>query len=206
MFYISKDYGDDTYGVTDSNDNTEERYPLEEIKGYLSQGITIKGVSLKTDNIVVYPTLEAYCRIEVARLKLLGIEIKFSDDYKTVMYCKANSTVIKIPEFVTKINEYAFESCPFESITIPDSIEVIEDFAFHDCSLLKSIVIPNSVRRIGTWAFCKCRSLKSIVIPDSVILIAKDAFEDCDSVVISCKKGSYTEGYCQSLGIAHVLI
>lgn len=38
MLFISRGYGDGTYGVTDTSNSIEERYSLEELKGYLDQG------------------------------------------------------------------------------------------------------------------------------------------------------------------------
>lgn len=42
LFFVSKDYEDGTYGVTDSVDNIEERYSLDVIKGYLISVVSIR--------------------------------------------------------------------------------------------------------------------------------------------------------------------
>ena len=54
------------------------------------------------------------------------------------------------------------------SVVIPDDVEVIGDFAFADCSLLKKIELPKSLKAIGERAFSGCKSLTSIKIPGSV--------------------------------------
>ena len=46
-----------------------------------------------------------------------------------------------------------------KSITIPDGVTRIEDYAFEGCSNLKSITIPSSVRSIGFGAFDGCSNL-----------------------------------------------
>ena len=51
------------------------------------------------------------------------------------------------------------------SITIPDSVGSIGDWAFSGCSGLTSITIPDSVTSIGYHAFFKCSGLISITIP-----------------------------------------
>ena len=70
----------------------------------------------------------------------------------------------------------------FASIEIPDSITVIWDGAFSDCTSLTSIKIPNGVIKIGNKAFSGCTFLTSIEIPDSVTSIFQDAFFDCTSL------------------------
>lgn len=49
-----------------------------------------------------------------------------------------------------------------KSITIPDGITGIGDYAFKDCSSLQSVDFPNSVTEIGNWAFFGCSSLQRI--------------------------------------------
>ena len=49
-------------------------------------------------------------------------------------------------------------------VTIPDSVTSIGEWAFDDCSGLKSVTIPNSVTSIGERAFSGCRGLKSILV------------------------------------------
>ena len=74
------------------------------------------------------------------------------------------------------------------SITIPDSVTSIGDYAFEDCTSLTSITIPDSVTSIGYFAFYECSSLTSITIPDSVTSIRNNAFRDCTSLKeVYCK-------------------
>ena len=48
------------------------------------------------------------------------------------------------------------------SITIPDSVTSIGSYAFESCINLESITIPNSVTSIGSYAFYNCQSLKNM--------------------------------------------
>ena len=66
-------------------------------------------------------------------------------------------------------------------VTIPDSVTSIGEWAFDDCSGLKSVTIPNSVTSIGKRAFSRCRGLKNVIIPDSVTNIGFFAFADCSA-------------------------
>lgn len=71
--------------------------------------------------------------------------------------------VTKIPEncFATQ-NKSAFSDLKIEQIIIPDSVTVIGDYAFDNCTGLKSINIPNGVTEIGLNAFKNCTNLTNI--------------------------------------------
>ena len=64
------------------------------------------------------------------------------------------------------------------SITIPDSVTSIGDFAFYNCTGLTSVTIPDSVTFIGSEAFECCTGLTSITIPDSLANIEGYAFNN----------------------------
>lgn len=69
------------------------------------------------------------------------------------------------------------------SITIPDSITVIESNAFWDCSRLTgNLKIPDSVKDIGDNAFYFCDGLTGITIPKSVKTIGNGAFNNCKNL------------------------
>ena len=67
---------------------------------------------------------------------------------------------------VTEIGEYALSANGdagtryITSITIPDSVTSIGDYAFYYCSSLTNITIPDSVTSIGEEAFYYCSSLQ----------------------------------------------
>lgn len=56
-----------------------------------------------------------------------------------------------------------------ESIELPDTVEVIEDWAFKKCKNLMNINIPDSVRAIRGTPFEGCKSLKEITLPGTDI-------------------------------------
>ena len=69
-----------------------------------------------------------------------------------------------------------------ESCIINSGTKVICDWAFHECSFLRSVAIPESVNEIGFRAFFMCEAIESLVIPDSVYDIKDAAFADCSSL------------------------
>ena len=62
------------------------------------------------------------------------------------------------------------------SISLPSTLEEIEQGGFSDCSQLTQITLPESLKKIGGFAFQSCDNIKEITIPASVREIGQDAF------------------------------
>ncbi len=81
---------------------------------------------------------------------------------------------------VTSIGTSAFHNCSsITSVTIPNTIKIIEDSGFSGCSSMESIYIPNSVKTIGRWSFGDCSKLSTVIIGNSVETIEEYAFANC---------------------------
>ena len=92
-------------------------------------------------------------------------------------------TSITIPDSVTEIGNFAFIGCTsLTSITIPDSVTEIGGYAFNGCTSLTSIIIPDSVTKIYDATFENCGSLESVALPKSVTNIDRWAFCGCTSL------------------------
>ncbi len=92
-------------------------------------------------------------------------------------------TSVTIPNSVTSIGNYAFSGCSrLTSVTIPNSVTSIGEGAFYGCSGLTSVTIPNSVTSIGEGAFRGCSGLTSVTIPNSVTSIGGSVFWECSGL------------------------
>lgn len=116
-------------------------------------------------------------------------DFEFIPNNTAVIVKKYNGTAadVTIPSHykgkpVTMIDHAAFHDSAVTSVTIPDSVTSIPDYAFAFCSQLTNISIPNSVTFIGFSAFNSCTSLKSITLPSSLSTIQSSAFFNCGNL------------------------
>jgi hypothetical protein len=65
------------------------------------------------------------------------------------------------------------------SISLPNSVKTIGNYAFAQCYSLESIIIPDSVTSIGQYAFHSCQAATTVTIGSSVTSIASGAFYGC---------------------------
>ena len=71
-----------------------------------------------------------------------------------VMQTKSETRNLVIGEGITQVSITAFRDCPnLTTVSLPESLMLIDDGAFSNCSALRSISIPNSVSIIGAGAF-----------------------------------------------------
>ena len=108
-----------------------------------------------------------------------------------------NHWVITFDGEVTMIGDFAFSNCSkLKSVTIPISATMIGDNAFSSCSNLSSVSIPSSVVTIGTEAFQSCYNLTSATIPDSVTKIGDNPFWMCSRLTEFKGKFASEDGKC----------
>ena len=74
-------------------------------------------------------------------------------------------SLIGLPPFYWFANAYGFYQyvLSITSVTIPNSVTSIDDYAFYGCSGLTSVTIPNSVTFIDEYAFSGCSGLTSVI-------------------------------------------
>ena len=105
------------------------------------------------------------------------------------MYC-FYLTSLTIPNSVNTIEEAAFAYCSgfTGDLVIPNSVNTIEASAFHTCyGFDGTLVLGNGVTSIGAWAFNSCDGMTGVLnIPSNVASIGEDAFVYCkfDGIVV----------------------
>lgn len=130
---------------------------------------------------------------------ILDIEKKLGNTYPGIPINLSNCESLEsitIPENVTSIDDYAFENCKsLKSIIMPNHIDYIGKEAFKDCSSLENIILYNTDKNIEKksciqeYAFKGCKSLKHLTIPNGIKGIVFQALDDCYLESITISNG-----------------
>ncbi len=90
---------------------------------------------------------------------------------------------VTIPDSVNTLDDSAFADCTkLTSVTIPSNVIYLKNGVFKGCTALTSVDIPNSVTDMGTWTFWDCTALTEVTIPDSVTKIGQYTFNGCTAL------------------------
>lgn len=125
---------------------------------------------------------------------MIGSEIELSENANFTYFQNDNGSItiseyigsdthVVIPETidgvsVTRIGAFAlFKNETVTSVTIPDSVTAIGDYAFSDCTHLAEVKFPqSSLAELGNSAFYRCQALKHIEVPASLEVFGERAF------------------------------
>jgi hypothetical protein len=104
-------------------------------------------------------------------LMLEKIVSVLNDAGKYVSLNLSGNALTTIPRevFFADYNRQEYYHCvTLVSITIPNSVTSIGDYAFYGCTSLTSITIPNSVTSIGDGTFGDCTNLTSVTFQGTI--------------------------------------
>ena len=83
---------------------------------------------------------------------------------------------------MAQIDNEAFYCCSaLDSITIPNSVTIVNNHTFDECPNIKSISLGEGLKTIGISAF-DCTSVENLVIPNSVTAIESTSFSNIDGI------------------------
>ena len=116
--------------------------------------------------IYTYVVKEGYARIT-----------KYNGSEKDV------SVPTRIGNYETRIiGQSAFEGATMSSISIPNTIVFIEDYAFAGANSLVSVEMTDSVYDMGKWTFTGCDQLNVVYISSHIEKIGEYTFNSCDKL------------------------
>lgn len=168
----AKNYGKQFIAIDNANDT---------ITWNLSDGVlTITGEGDMPDYDVRYTELNysPWYGNQSIKEVIIGDGITSIGDC-TFTRCE-NLTSVTIPDSVTEIGEYAFGICGLTEVSIPESVEIIGAMAFSNCINLKKINIPEKITTIDYNVFWECKELTEIKLPENLESIGNNAFSGCD--------------------------
>lgn len=98
----------------------------------------------------------------------------------------AKRTSIKkvvIEKGVTTIGSYAFHRCnQLTEITLPQTLEALDESAFQSCIALRRVNLPSMVTALGIGVFEGCESLESVSFPAHLQELPENTFRGCEKL------------------------
>ena len=92
----------------------------------------------------------------------------------------ANVIEVSIPESVEEIEEYAFYSAKrLKRINIPSKVKEIKESTFDTCSDLKYVTFSEGLEKTGYRAFWQCKNIIDLSFPSTLKIIGESSFEGC---------------------------
>ncbi|MBR2719268.1 MAG: leucine-rich repeat protein [Clostridia bacterium] len=93
-------------------------------------------------------------------------------------------TSITVPEGITAIPDYAFAASTYlEEVSLPSTLEVVGRWAFEYCPLLTTVELPANVKSLRLRAFHGCEKLKDVVFPEGLEEIHAGCFGNCPKLL-----------------------
>lgn len=91
-----------------------------------------------------------------------------------------NLKTVTLPDSLEDIGNYAFSYCPVDSITLPQNLKFLGDGAFAGCAL-KEITIPDGITEIKGHTFAS-NPLMTVNLPANLVSIGNQAFAECEAL------------------------
>ena len=110
-----------------------------------------------------------------------------------VFYGCQNLINVNISTQLKVISGYTFQNCGFKEIELPEGVNVINPYAFYNCSNLTTIKFPSTVYSVYGTAFLECRNLKNIeiaegnknlILENGILLCENDINKQTEMIII----------------------
>lgn len=109
----------------------------------------------------------------------------YSPDMYTVIGVDDTSTEFsgRIPYGAHAIDDEVFSDCPYESISIPDSVKRLGNCLFENSKALEKVKLPASITELPPYLFSGCSALTKVNMPDNLTEFPEGLFKDCTSLL-----------------------
>ena len=128
-------------------------------------------------------TISSHSFYQLSNLRkiILPQNITSIDDY-AFESCGNLQEVLNIPETCTSIGYRAFANSGLTSIEINKGVKTIGGEAFQNCQNLTNLTLVKGLECIDSWAFSDCYNLRKLVLPTTLKRIEDGAFSNCSSL------------------------
>ena len=108
----------------------------------------------------------------------------YSSDLHTVIGVDDTSTEFtgRIPYGAHAVDDEVFTDCPYESISIPDSVKRLGNCLFENSKALEKVKLPSSITELPPYRFSGCSALSKVTMPNELSELSEGLFKDCVSL------------------------
>ena len=180
--------------------------------------ISLEGWDNRTPDLVVPDTINERYFISVANNGLKENTEITSVDFSQVtrlkrigmfafMGCSSINQPIILPDSLEIINNGAFQDCTsLPGVQVNAGVSAIPEQCFLRCSSMTEVQLAEGLQSIGRIAFANCTSLQYLEIPRSVNSIDPTAFYNDPDLTLGVWFGSYGYDYAKAQNIPFILL
>ncbi len=108
----------------------------------------------------------------------------YSEDLHTVIGVDdtSNDFTGRIPFGAHRIDDDVFSDCPYESISLPDSVKEIGNCLFENSKALEKVKLPSGLTELPPYLFSGCSALTKVTMPTAVSAFPEGLFKNCSSM------------------------
>ncbi len=108
----------------------------------------------------------------------------YSPDSRTVVGVDdtSNDFTGRVPYGAHFIDDEVFTDSPYESISLPDSMEKLGNNLFGESKKLKKVKLPSSIKELSPYLFSGCEALEKVTMPTSLSEFPEGLFYACSSL------------------------
>ena len=109
----------------------------------------------------------------------------YSEDLHTVLGVDDSSDAFtgRIPYGAHAIDDEVFSECPYESISVPDSVKKLGNKVFENSTALEKVKLSSSLQVLPSYLFRGCSALTKVVMPEKLASYSEGLFMDCASLL-----------------------
>lgn len=108
----------------------------------------------------------------------------YTPDLRTVIGVDVESGTFngRVPFGAHFIDDEVFSECPYENISLPDSIEKLGNNLFSGSKNLKSIKLPSYIDELPSYMLSDCTSLVKVTMPTQILGFSEGLFNGCTAL------------------------
>lgn len=108
----------------------------------------------------------------------------YSEDSHTVLGVDdtSNDFTGRVPFGAHRIDDDVFSDCPYESISLPDSVTELGNCLFENSKVLQKVKLPSGLTELPPYLFSGCSALTKVNMPSAVSSFPEGLFKNCESL------------------------